>query len=161
MRDGEGGISPLASSDGLVVKELSGEILVYDLERHRAHCLNSAAARVWKLCDGRTDVAEMKTSLTLHEDETVNGELIWLALAQLKKANLLVSDSQPSPTETRSVSRREMVRKLGAGAALALPLVTSLLAPTPAQAASCLPSGSPCGSSAECCSGVCAGSTCA
>src|SRR5207248_2525045 len=35
---------PSARQDRLVVQELSDEVLVYDLDRHRAHCLNRAAS---------------------------------------------------------------------------------------------------------------------
>jgi hypothetical protein len=59
------------------------------------------------------------------------------------------------------VTRRELIRRLGLAAAASLPLVTSIVAPTPAQAASCLPSGQPCTSSLQCCSAVCAGGACA
>ncbi len=39
---------PHGRKDGLVVKELGNETLVYDLERDEAHCLNQTAALVWK-----------------------------------------------------------------------------------------------------------------
>jgi hypothetical protein len=45
---------PHARSEGLVIRELPEETLVYDLKRHRAHCLNPTAARVWSYCDGQT-----------------------------------------------------------------------------------------------------------
>jgi len=45
---------PRARKDGLVIKELVNETLVYDLERDEAHCLNQTAALVWK-----TTVAKM------------------------------------------------------------------------------------------------------
>ena len=35
---------PEARQDGLVIEELLEEILVYDLKRHRAYCLNRTAA---------------------------------------------------------------------------------------------------------------------
>jgi len=34
------------------VKQADGEVLIYDLERNKAHCLNNTAARVWQYCDG-------------------------------------------------------------------------------------------------------------
>src|SRR5437867_3082627 len=37
------GVKPARRTEGLVLTELTGEVLVYDLERHRAHCLNPAA----------------------------------------------------------------------------------------------------------------------
>jgi hypothetical protein len=53
------------------------------------------------------------------------------------------------------MSRREVVRALALTAAVAVPVVASIVAPTPAQAASCFPNGSGCETSAECCSGFC------
>ena len=44
---------PKARAEGVVVRELDEEVLVYDLDTHRAVCLNGAAAAVWRLCDGR------------------------------------------------------------------------------------------------------------
>src|SRR6266571_4556339 len=38
------GKPPLARKEGLVVKEVSGEVLLYDLDRDKAHCLNQTAA---------------------------------------------------------------------------------------------------------------------
>ena len=56
-------MKPQVRKDGLVVKELPEEMLVYDLERHRAHCLNQTAALVWKHCDGQTSAKEIATLL--------------------------------------------------------------------------------------------------
>lgn len=55
---------PQARTDDLVINELSDEVLVYDLQRDKAHCLNAAAASVWKQCDGRTTVAEIARRLS-------------------------------------------------------------------------------------------------
>jgi hypothetical protein len=44
---------------GLVIKELPDEVLVYDLDRNKAHCLNHSAAEVWERCDGRTTAASI------------------------------------------------------------------------------------------------------
>ena len=41
-------MKPRARTEGLVVTELPDELLVYDLERHRAYCLNPTAALVFK-----------------------------------------------------------------------------------------------------------------
>ena len=40
-------LMPRARQDELVVEELQDETLVYDLERHKARCLNRTAALVW------------------------------------------------------------------------------------------------------------------
>ncbi len=54
------------------------------------------------------------------------------------------------------MSRREVMRRMGWASAVTLPLVTSIVAPTASQAATSFPSGFPCESSAQCCSGHCA-----
>ena len=149
-------LSPTARKEGLVVEELPDEVLVYDVNRHNAHCLNQSAALVWKHCDGRNTIEDLTRILQRESKTPVDDEVARLALEQLGKAHLL----QEPIGGTKGVSRREAMRRLGLAAAVTLPLVTSIVAPTPAQAATCLPALAPCGSPAECCSGVCAG-TCA
>lgn len=151
--------SPAARKDGLVVEELPDEVLIYDENRHKAHCLNQTAAIVWKHCDGRTTIPEITQILQKDSEAPVSDDVAWLALEQLEKAHLL-REPVTRPAGTKGVSRRDAMRKIGWAAAVAVPLVTSIVAPTPAQAATCLGLGAPCSISAECCSGVCAGSTC-
>jgi coenzyme PQQ synthesis protein D (PqqD) len=57
--------APLARSDGLIVQELDGELLVYDLERHRAHRLSETAAFVWRRCEGEHMARIRSTATTL------------------------------------------------------------------------------------------------
>jgi hypothetical protein len=142
-----------------VVQALTDEVLVYDLERHKAHCLNHTAALVWKHCDGQTSVSEMVRLLEREMQAPVPEDVVWLALQQLGKARLLVERFH-APGGGDRMSRREVMRRLGWGAAVALPLVTSIVAPTAVEAATCLPTGLPCTTSAQCCSGVCAGVIC-
>jgi Coenzyme PQQ synthesis protein D (PqqD) len=148
---------PKARTNGLVVRELPEEVLVYDLERHAAVCLNRTAAFVWKRCDGRTSVRELSRSLGA-ELRTDGGaeELVWLALEQLGRDRLL-GERVARPAALHGMTRRELVRRLGLAAAASLPLVTSILAPTAAQAASCKQSGQSCTAPGECCSGLCPG----
>ena len=54
---------PRRRKKGLAVQKLAKEVLVYDLERHRAHCLNEAAALVWRQCDGETSVSDIALNL--------------------------------------------------------------------------------------------------
>jgi hypothetical protein len=154
--------TPRARTEGLVVHELPDEMLVYDRDRDKAHCLNQTAALVWKYCDGKTTVSNMAEQLGRDlRAERVEENVIWYALDQLGKDNLLDEAVTP-PAILLGMSRREMVRVLGVAAAVAVPLVTSIIAPTPAQAATCLTPGTGCGTSAQCCSGLCnGGGTCA
>jgi hypothetical protein len=143
---------PQARTEGLVIRELDDETLVYDTERDEAHCLNQTAALVWESCDGRTTAAHAAQSLQSKLDASVDQDLVWLAVKQLQRFHL-VEASAKSP----SVSRRDLVLKY-APAALALPVIMSISAPTPAGTISCLHAGTPCPGSLPCCSGVCDGS---
>src|SRR5262245_19716845 len=102
---------PRARSERLIVEELEDELLVYDLDRHRAHSLNPSAALVWRHCDGRASVAEVATLLEQQLGLPRDEEVVWLALRRLQSAHLLhdrlaeESGAQPS--------RRTLVRRLG------------------------------------------------
>lgn len=148
----------------LVVQELPGEVLVYDERRQKAHCLNECAALVWRRCDGKTTVAEMIAALERH-GLAADAEVVALALTELRRANLLDDQDDDAPaTQALSRSRRRALKRLGmvAGVALALPIVQSIVAPSIAEAASCLPRGGPCNANNQCCSRLCLGnSTCA
>ncbi len=116
-----------------MVEQLLDEVLVYDLERHKAHCLNRCAALVWRHCDGETTVAQM-VELLAEQAEVIDEDVVWNALDQLEKARLLRERMMKSAGRAR-VSRRDLVRKVGLAAAV--PLVTSILAPTAYAQASC------------------------
>lgn len=143
-------ILPQARVDCLS-RKLDQELVVYDPERHVGHCLNSTAAAVWKLCDGRHDPTQIAIELSQQASAQVDQRVVHFALEQLAEANLLV---QPE-ARLKLPSRRVAIRRIGIAAAVALPLVTSIVAPTPASAASCRPSNAPCSSSPQCCSNFC------
>jgi len=146
---------PLARQSGLILRELENEILIYDTENNKAHCLNETAALVWQQCDGHATPAEISRTLSRQLGTTIDERVVWFALKQLSRDHLLEEDLTPPAVFTVGLNRREMVRVLGLAAVVAVPLVTSIVAPTPAQAATCLPSGASCTNSAECCSGLC------
>jgi len=150
---------PRARAEGLVVQELEDETLVYDLERDRAHCLNETAAFIWRLCDGKTSSREMARALKQKIGKSADETLVWFALDQLSRKHLL-TDSVVLPPTGASMNRRELVRVLGISAVVALPVVASIVAPKPAQAATCLGQGASCQSSLECCNQLCNQSIC-
>ena len=151
---------PLARKEGLVIQELPDEVLVYDLDRDRAHCLNETAAFVWQRCDGRTTTGDIARSLATKVNSPVDEKVVWFAIDQLKR-NHLMTNTPVAPQLVAGMNRREMVRALGLAAVIAVPVVTSIMAPTPAQAATCLASGQPCTTSPQCCSGLCNVNVCA
>ncbi|HWQ34958.1 MAG TPA: PqqD family protein [Blastocatellia bacterium] len=127
----------LARREQLVVQEMPDEVLVYDLKTHKAHCLNKTAAFVWNHCDGKTAVAEIAEMMEQEWDKPVGEDIVWLAVRQLGKANLL-QESVVSSREMMRFSRREVMHRLSLTALIALPLVTSVIVPFAAEAATCV-----------------------
>ena len=155
--------APRARQEDLVIEALGDETLVYDMRNHKAHCLNRPAALVWDRCDGRATVAEMTAALEEELGVTVRAEVVWVALDQLDKAQLLAGNL-PKTTAKRGLSRRDVIRRVGFGAVV-LPLVTSILAPPAEATITCLSSGSTCtpNSGTPCCNAApcnCTGMVC-
>jgi hypothetical protein len=125
---------PCARQEGLLQEAVLDGLVLYDTERHRAYTLNQTAALVWQHCDGKTSISDMTALLQRHEMPS-DEEVVWLALDRLGKAHLLEKWQRRSETP---VSRRAVMKKLGmAGGLIALlPVVESIIAPTPAQAQS-------------------------
>ena len=146
---------PQARKSEVVTREVAGELLVYDRSSDKAHCLNRAATLVWLHCDGHTTVAEMTQLLARELKTPVADEVVWFALEELKKSSLL-QRPWARPLHVNQMSRRALVKRLGIAAAVAVPLITSIVAPTAAAAASCLPVTAPCTVDSECCSNNCA-----
>jgi hypothetical protein len=145
-------VKPARRTEGLLVTEVMGEVLVYDLDRHRAHCLNPPAAVVFKHCDGTRSVADLARVLRRELGAPADPECVWLALDRLAEAELLQARVS-RPARAGRLSRRALIRRIGV--AVLLPAVTSVVAPTPAEAAATCVSdctgqafGTPCSSTA-------------
>jgi len=119
--------SPQARKDRLTIRELTEETLVYDLKRHKAHCLNATAAVVWKHCDGKTPLAELARILKADHKVSEPEAALSLALEQLSRRHLLQETTVPVSGSQR-LSRREALKKVAA-TAVALPLVMTITAP--------------------------------
>jgi hypothetical protein len=147
---------PLARRDGLVVKMVGDEVLVYDLERARAHSLDALAAAIWRQCDGRRPVAALAAAVRAETGVPVTAAAVEYGLAALGRARLLAGE-RPGLGPTRR-------QVLAIGTAAAIPLVLSITAPTAAQAQSqsqsqlCVGEFSGCGGLSPgnvCCPGLC------
>jgi hypothetical protein len=86
-----------------------------------------------KYCDGTRTPTEIAAELSFSAGESVDEELIELALTELNKVGLLV-EALPERQMT-DTSRRGLIRT----AVLALPVIATILVPTPAEAASMNP----------------------
>jgi len=133
-RPGKNRTGPRQRRDGLVVQELPEETLVYDLERHKAHCLEVVAAAVWEACDGERTVGEIAARATKRIGRRVPDDAAWLALRRLGRARLLEAPVA-APVAGRFTSRRDWLKKAALFGGLS---VLSITAPTAAQAATCV-----------------------
>ena len=146
------GSLPQSRSHNLTMQELGDEILIYDLEKNRAFCLNQTSALVWQHSNGRNSVASIAASLSEILRQPVSEQMILLALDQLNKENLLLAESVAF-LPPGGVSRRKLLRDAALSSAVALPIISAIVAPTPVQAQStCIPFGSfGCQRTQDCC----------
>ncbi|NNF00297.1 MAG: PqqD family protein [Pyrinomonadaceae bacterium] len=121
----------------LIIQETEKELLVYDLNTNRAICLNETSALVWKNCDGVNTAADIAKNIGDSTGHSVDEELVWFAIEQLDKENLL-DGSEEIPQRFSGLSRRELIRKVGIGSMIALPIVSSLVAPQSFHAQTCV-----------------------
>jgi DNA-binding PadR family transcriptional regulator len=120
---------PKARRNDLLVEKVGDETILYDGQRQLAHSLNRSASIVWENSDGEHSVPELAQLVSAEMGIEPNDSVVEYALDKLASANLL---------EDNHVSRRDVVRRmtLAGAAALALPVVLSVVAPTEAMAAS-------------------------
>jgi len=144
-------VGPRARTNRLVTRDLGDELLVYDLDRHKAYCLNQVARQVFRHCDGNTTIPDMARRVGSALGLPVDEHAVRLGLVRLEKAHLL---DDPVGLTLHS-SRREMLRTLGRAAAVVVPLVTAITVPTSAQTASpCKTKHASCTSTTQCCPGL-------
>ena len=141
---------PKAKIENIVMQTLDKELLIYDLGNNKAYNLNETSKIIYQACDGQTTFDE------LNRKYKFNDEIIYLTLDELKTLNLIESTYE-SPFE--GLSRRAVIKKVGLASMILLPLITSVVAPSKAEAASCFGSGTSCTMTSQCCGGVCPGGT--
>lgn len=143
---------PKARMENIVVQELDNELLIYNLISNKALCLNETSKLVWQACDGKTSATEISEIIGQKLNSPINEDLIWLALDILKKENLIENGEQFS-NYFAGMSRREVIRKVGLGTMIALPVIASVIAPSSVFAASCAgmtAEFSPCSGDTDC-----------
>jgi hypothetical protein len=128
---------PQARKEELLIQEVADELVVYDAQSHQAHRLNRTSALVWQQCDGVQTVEEISARLQQQLSPIADDHLVQHTLDRLAGAGLLVGWTSRTAEEARA-SRRQFMRKVGLVGALSLllPAVTTIVAPTPAQAQS-------------------------
>ena len=133
---------PKSREEEIVVQRADGEVLIYDLRSNKALCLNETSSLVWDACDGSRDRNEIRSYVSSKSGKEVNDDLIWLALDQLKKEELISFETNIEP-RFDGMSRREVIRKIGIGSMIALPVIASMVAPQAAYAISVCPTSNP------------------
>jgi hypothetical protein len=151
-------VNPEVRNNELVIQELKGELLIYDLQTNKAFCLNEISALTWNLSDGTRTVSEISNQLSKKLKKTVTEDLVWLALNDLKEAGLLSNGETVTP-KFDGLSRREAIRRVGLASMIAIPVISSLVAPTAAEAQSgggTTANCAACTQNSNCASGNCA-----
>jgi hypothetical protein len=158
MGKGRGVLLPRARQEGVLTTDVGDEVVVYDQKEHRAHCLNRSAAIVWGHLDGRTSMQELVERLQEELDGSADEEVVWLALKELERADLL--EGPVDMSASRAVSRRRALQRMGVAAgtgAILLPAISSIVAPPVHAQVSAVGCGTPepnCGTFS--CAGGCA-----
>jgi hypothetical protein len=127
---------PKARQENLLIRRLENETIVYDRSRDKAYCLNGMVASVWDACDGRRTVKQISDVLKQEIDPSVDMPVVWLAIKHLDKYSLLEKEASTG-FQVPAISRRNLVRS-GLYAAMALPVIAAISAPTAAEAASAI-----------------------
>jgi hypothetical protein len=132
-----GEITPLARTDHLLTEEVDGELIVLDPESNVACRLNRTAALVWEHSDGTRTVTELAAVLAQEIGGVVDDDLVLMALDDLVEHDLLLSGYEKRDGVAVRLSRRRFFRRAGiaSGAAMAAPVVYSMVAPSAAAAA--------------------------
>jgi hypothetical protein len=135
---------PVARTANILITEVDNEVMIYDRERDDCHCLNPIATKVYYYADGRNTVDDIATfleqELELSEDLDIRG-LVWLALEELEKCDLIKEYLREPLPNVLKMSRRKVLgktTKLAGAAAIGVlfPMIQSVIAPKPVMAAS-------------------------
>lgn len=137
--------------ENLVTHDSEEETLIYDLDQDKAFCLNQTSAIVWRFCNGKNSISDISKNLSKHFNIPVDENFVWFILEQLGKKNL-IRNVPEMPAELGGLSRRDVIKRIGLGTMIALPVISSLIAPLATHAASGtnLAAGRPCTRSSQC-----------
>ena len=124
-------INPLARHKELVIQEMPDEVLVYDMNTNKAHCLNPSAAFIWRACNGDNSIGDIVSQFESNGKGKVTEDFVWLAIDQLQENGLLENSIAP---RFEGQSRRQVIKKIGLASMVTVPLIASLVAPQNALA---------------------------
>ena len=128
---------PVPRRSDIVVQEFENEVLIYDLRKQKALCLNETASKVWQMCDGKRNVTEIANLLSKESGLAYSEDVILLTLGQLKRDRLL-EFAKTHSIDFPDINRRQLIHKIGLASVITLPFISSLVAPSAAHAQSCV-----------------------
>ena len=119
--------TPKTKNSEIVEQKFRQEILLYDLDRHQVFCLNETMAQIWKHCNGNHSISEIAEKIASETKTKVTDDLVWLGLQILEKNFLL---ERNLPKKISKNTRRILLKKVGISTVIALPMISTLIAPT-------------------------------
>lgn len=126
---------PFARKEQIISEVVAGEYVLYDGLQKRAHRLNPALSWIWDRCDGSASVEQIATAFE-REFAVENGtDAVLTGLKQLDNCELLQRPLEIPQLETfqlPEMTRRQII----AGGSVLMPVLVSIIAPTPAAAKS-------------------------
>jgi hypothetical protein len=140
---------PKSRQENIVVQDCSDELLIYDLKINKALCLNQTSAMIYQTCDGTKTISEISKLMSRKLKKEVSEDFVKLALNGLKKENLLENPDELSHYFA-GLSRREAIKRVGFTSMVALPIISSIVAPSSVMAQSLLTLFQPCNSTPDC-----------
>lgn len=129
-------INPISIRHQIVTQTVGNELFIYELSTNKVWCLNETCSFVWGMCDGTNPVSEITKAISKEFNLRSDESIIWLTLDSLKKAGLLENGEEVMKSVGSFFSRREAIKKVGLTTMVALPIISSVIAPTAAQAQS-------------------------
>jgi hypothetical protein len=123
-------LKPKRNGGALIIEEMGAELVIFDRSSDAAHCLDRLATVVWHQCDGKKSVSQIACDVRREIDDASEAEV--LSVLAVLEEHELITDCE----RTRAaVSRRSALKRVGTIAA-ASAAITTILAPTAAQAVS-------------------------
>jgi hypothetical protein len=147
-------VLPRLRTEDIIVRELEGELLIYDRGTNHALCLSQAARTVVDRCDGRSTVGDVVAELAASESCEAAEVIVLDVLRRLKKEGLIDGPfDEPAP---EAMPTRRQVLKAASLIGVSVPLVSMLLVPASVSAQSgCAGAGQPCvQGGTPCCPGL-------
>lgn len=135
-----------------IKEELGEELVVFDRASNKAHLLDARSAAVFRASADGAMLSELEPLMDAGSPEK-RAALVRFAVLELERVGLVVTSGR----DEARLSRRSLLKTLGTAASL--PIIVSIVAPTPAAAATAGTGtpGSTCTVASDCggCVGLC------